>query len=76
MAQQRLSMRKVREVLRLKFEAYLSERQIAAIVGCSRSTVQQCLHVPRQPVSAGRCRPNSTSSRSRHGSTRSRTLRL
>jgi transposase len=36
-------MRKIREVLRLRFEAHLSERQIAAIVGCSRSTVQQCL---------------------------------
>ncbi len=36
-------MRKIREVLRLKFEAGLSDRQIAAIVGSARSTVQECL---------------------------------
>jgi hypothetical protein len=36
-------MRKIQEVLRQRFEAHLSERHIAAIVGCSRSTVQQCL---------------------------------
>ena len=43
MAQARLSMRKIRETLRLKFEAGLSERQIAVAVGASRSTVQACL---------------------------------
>ena len=43
MAQARLSMRKIREVLRLKFEARLSDRQIAAAVGSARSTVQECL---------------------------------
>jgi len=43
MAQQRLSMRKIREVLRLRYEAGLSRRQIAASVGCSRSTVAECL---------------------------------
>ena len=43
MAQTRLSMIKIREVLRLRFEARLTERQIAAAVGVSRSTVQQCL---------------------------------
>ena len=36
-------MRKVREVLRLKFAASLSDRQIAASVGSARSTVQECL---------------------------------
>lgn len=43
MAQPRLSMRKVREVLRLKFAAGLSDRQIAASVAMARSTVQECL---------------------------------
>jgi transposase len=43
MAQPRLTMRKVREVLRLKFAAGLSDRQIAASVGSARSTVQECL---------------------------------
>lgn len=36
-------MRKIREVLRLKVEAGLSDRQIAAAVGSARSTVQECL---------------------------------
>ena len=36
-------MRKIREVLRLKFEAGLSDSQIAAAVGSARSTVQACL---------------------------------
>jgi transposase len=36
-------MRKIREVLRLKFEAGLSDRQIAAAVGSSISTMQECL---------------------------------
>jgi transposase len=36
-------MRKIREVLRLKFEAGLSDRQIAAALGSARSTVQECL---------------------------------
>ena len=43
MAQARLSVRKIREVLRLKAEARLSDRQIAAVVGSARSTVQECL---------------------------------
>ena len=42
MAQARLPVRKIREVLRLKAEA-CSNRQIAAAVGCARSTVQDCL---------------------------------
>lgn len=36
-------MRKIREILRLKFEAGLKERQIARAVSCSRSALQICL---------------------------------
>ena len=50
MAQARLSVRKIREVLRLKAEARLSDRQIAAVIGSARSTVQECL---RRARSAG-----------------------
>lgn len=42
MAQKRLPVRKIREVLRLK-AAGVSEREIATAVGCVRSTVQLCL---------------------------------
>ena len=42
MAQQRLPVRKIREVLRLK-AAGLSDRRIAAVIGSARSTVQECL---------------------------------
>jgi IS30 family transposase len=42
-AQARLSVRKIREALRLKNEARLSDRQIAAVLGSARSTVQECL---------------------------------
>jgi transposase len=41
-AQQRLPVRKIREVLRLK-AAGLSDRKIAAAIGSARSTVQECL---------------------------------
>jgi len=41
-AQKRLPVRKIREVLRLK-AAGISDRKIAAAIGCSRSTVQLCL---------------------------------
>ena len=43
MAQARLSVRKIREVLRLKAEARLSDREIAEAIGSARSTVQECL---------------------------------
>jgi len=46
-AQARLSVRKIREVLRLKAEARMSDRQIAAVVGSARSTVQECLRRAR-----------------------------
>lgn len=42
MAQLRLSMRRIREILRLQAEGY-SEREIASSVGCARSSVQICL---------------------------------
>jgi hypothetical protein len=35
-----LSVRKIREVLRLKAEARLSDRQIAAVIGSARLTVR------------------------------------
>lgn len=41
-------MRKIKEILRLKAEAGLSDRKIAAAVGSSRSTVQECLRRCRQ----------------------------
>ena len=40
MAQQRLSMRKLKEIARLRFEAGRSYTEIASAVGVSRSTVQ------------------------------------
>ncbi len=43
MAQERLSMRKITDVLRFKFEAGLSERQIARSCGVARSTVADYL---------------------------------
>jgi transposase len=39
--------RKIRDVLRLKHEAQLSDRQIAAVLGSARSTVQECLRRAR-----------------------------
>ena len=47
MAAERLSVRKIREVLRLKAEARLSDREIAAAIGSARSTVQECLRRTR-----------------------------
>lgn len=41
-------MRKIREVLRLKFEAGLSDRQIARAIASARSTVQECLRRARE----------------------------
>jgi len=46
-SQQRLPVRKIREVLRLK-AAGISDRQIAASVGSARSTVQECLRRARE----------------------------
>ena len=47
MAQQRLPVRKIREVLRLK-AAGLSDRKIAAAIGSARSTVQECVRRARE----------------------------
>jgi hypothetical protein len=57
-AQARLPVRKIREVLRLKYELGLSHRKIAAAVGSTRSTVQECVERCRQadiswPLAAG-----------------------
>ena len=41
-------MRKIREVLRLKFEAGLGDRRIAEAIGSARSTVQDCLRRSRE----------------------------
>ena len=41
-------MRKIRETMRLKFEAGLSDREVASAVGASRSTVQECLRRARE----------------------------
>lgn len=48
MAQARLSVRKIREVLRLKHEARASDRDIAAAIGAARSTVQGALKRARE----------------------------
>src|SRR5450756_745616 len=40
-AYRRLSMRRIREILRLKFEAGLSQRAIARAIGVSNSTVSE-----------------------------------
>ena len=47
MVQTRLSMRRIKEILRLRAELGLSERRISASVGASRSSVQQCLQRAR-----------------------------
>ena len=47
MARQRLPVRKIREVLRLKAEGY-SDRQVAAAMGSARSTVQECVRRCRE----------------------------
>jgi IS30 family transposase len=46
-AQQRLPVREIREVLRLK-AAGLSDRRIAAVIGSARSTVQECVRRARE----------------------------
>ena len=49
MGQQRLPVRKIRDVLRLKAAGF-SDRQIAASIGSARSTVQECV---RRAMEAG-----------------------
>jgi len=48
MAKERLSMRKIKEVLRLCFEHQQSIRQIAQSCNIARSTVQEYLHRAEQ----------------------------
>src|ERR1019366_887244 len=43
MPAERVSMRRVREILRLKYECGASDRAIAVAVGVARSTVRLCL---------------------------------
>ncbi len=47
MAQQRLPVRKIREVLRLKVDGF-SDRQVALSIGSARSTVQDCVRRARE----------------------------
>jgi len=49
-AQARLPRRKIREVLRLKFEGGLKDGQIAQAIGSARSTVQECVRRAREAV--------------------------
>jgi DNA-binding transcriptional regulator LsrR (DeoR family) len=52
MPNQRLSMRKIKEILRLKYQAGLSHRQIARSCGISHTTVSTWKHArKRGPVS-------------------------
>ena len=46
MGQERLTVRKIREVLRLKADGF-SDRQIATAIGSARSTVQECVRRAR-----------------------------
>jgi transposase len=54
MPAERVSMRRVREILRLKFECGASDRAIAVAVAVARSTVQLCL---LRAAAAGLCWP-------------------
>ena len=65
MPAKRLSMRKIRDVIRLKFGCRMSERQIACRLGLARSTVADYLTRVRQ---AGLSWPQSCASTVRpHG---------
>jgi transposase len=58
MAKSRLSMRKIKEILRLKADLGLSDKLIAESVGSARSSVQECL---RRARVAGMCWPQCQS---------------
>ena len=49
-------MRMIREVLRLKFDCGLSDRQIGKTTGMARSTVGDYVAAFRRPGWRGRCR--------------------
>ena len=53
-------MRKIREILRLKWEVGLSARQIARSLSISHSTVLDMLRRFNAPVFPGRCRTSTT----------------
>jgi len=54
MAAERLSMRTIKEVLRLKWEKKLSKKQIAKSCNIARSTIRDYLERAQR---AGLCRP-------------------
>jgi DNA-directed RNA polymerase specialized sigma24 family protein len=56
MAQPRLSMRRIDEILRLNYEAGLSHRKIAAACGISAGSVSEYVARAKAPGSAGCCR--------------------
>ena len=58
MTQEKLSLRKIREVLRLKHEVGLSNRAIARACCISNSTVGEYLAVPDRRNWTGRCQKN------------------
>ena len=47
MAQERLGVRSIREVLRLKFELNRTDTEVAASIRCARSTVSECVRRAR-----------------------------
>jgi len=55
MPTERLSMRRIRELLRLKFELGLSSRSIAASLGISKGAVSGYLQRVGAAVWVGRC---------------------
>ena len=56
MPAERVSMRRVREILRLKYECGATERAIAQSLGIARSTVAVTLDAWRRQSLAGHCR--------------------
>ena len=50
MPAERVSMRRVREILRLKYEACASDRAIGLALGVARSTARLCLDGQRRPA--------------------------
>ena len=57
MANSRLSLRKILEVLRLHHEGNLSHREIARAISAPPTTVDVSSIGPSSPASSGRCRP-------------------
>src|SRR5258708_8363134 len=56
MPAERVAMRHVREIIRLKFSAGISTREIARRLGIAASTVRETLSVSRAPGWVGPCR--------------------